>query len=92
MCRRLKLQRIDEQLSHLMKTAAGLAGASELTEETRALVSQRVELLALRKRVGRDGPLGAGNKVPAQQFDFAFVKARNCGESAGFAAGQGLFL
>jgi DNA primase len=66
-CRRLKLRRIDEQLSHLMKTAAGLAGASELTEETRALVSQRVELLALRKRVQEEmTPSAPGTKVPAQ--------------------------
>ncbi len=66
-CRRLKLRRIDEQLTHLMKTAATLAGASELTEETRALVSQRVELLALRKRVQEEmGPSAPGTKNTAQ--------------------------
>ena len=66
-CRRLKLRRIDEQLNHLMKTAAGLAGASELTEETRGLVSQRVELLALRKRVQEEmAPSAPGTKTPLQ--------------------------
>jgi DNA primase len=66
-CRRLKLRRIDEQLNHLMKTAVGLAGASELTEETRGLVSQRVELLALRKRVQEEmSPSGSGTKSPTQ--------------------------
>ena len=66
-CRRLKLRRIDEQLTHLMKTAATLAGASELTEETRALVSQRVELLALRKRVQEEmAPSAPGTKNTAQ--------------------------
>ncbi|MBF5042694.1 DNA primase [Aggregicoccus sp. 17bor-14] len=66
-CRRLKLRRIDEQLTHLRKTAATLAGASELTEETRALVSERVELLALRKRVQEEMvPSGTGTKSPMQ--------------------------
>jgi DNA primase len=50
-----------------MKTAASLAGASELTEETRALVSQRVELLALRKRVIEEmSPSAPGTKTTAQ--------------------------
>ncbi|MBI3183325.1 MAG: DNA primase [Myxococcales bacterium] len=50
-CRRLKIRRIDDQLSHIARVTASLAGASDLTDETRRLLSDRSELLALKRRV-----------------------------------------
>ncbi len=50
-CRKLKLRRIDEQLSFIAKVTGQTAGAHELTEDTRKLMGQRVELLALKKKV-----------------------------------------
>jgi DNA primase len=50
-CRRLKLRRIEEQLSYIAQVTAQLSGASELTEDTRRLLSERSELLALKRKV-----------------------------------------
>ncbi len=50
-CRKLKVRRIDEQLSFIAKVTGQTAGAHELTDETRRLMEQRVELLALKKKV-----------------------------------------
>jgi DNA primase len=50
-CRKLKLRRIEEQLSYIARVTASLEGASDLTEETRRLLTDRSELLALKRRV-----------------------------------------
>jgi DNA primase len=55
LCRKLKLRRIDEQLTHIQRVTRQLEGASELTEETRRLQGERVDLLALRKKVLSEG-------------------------------------
>lgn len=55
-CRKLKLKRIEVQLAHIARVVAGLQGASELTEETRRLLSERTELLALKRRVLEEVP------------------------------------
>lgn len=51
LARRLKLRRIDEQLLQIAKITGQVAGANELTEETRRLQAERIDLLALKKRV-----------------------------------------
>src|SRR5262249_15934141 len=48
--RRLKLRRIDEQLLQIAKITGQVPGASELTEETRRLQPERIDLLAPKKR------------------------------------------
>jgi DNA primase len=50
-CRKLKIRRIDEQLSHIARVTGQKVGASDLDEETRRLQSERIELLALRRKV-----------------------------------------
>ncbi|MBX5484205.1 MAG: DNA primase, partial [Myxococcaceae bacterium] len=50
-CRRLTLRRVDEQLAYIAKVTGRLQGASDLTEETRRLIEQRVELLELKKKL-----------------------------------------
>jgi DNA primase len=50
-CRKLKLRRIEEQLAYIAKVTGRLQGASELTDDTRRLIEQRVELLELKKRL-----------------------------------------
>lgn len=57
-CRKLKLRRVDEQLSYISKTTGQLTGSADLTEETKKLQEQRVELLALRRRVLEEAPSG----------------------------------
>ncbi len=52
--RRLKLRRIDEQLLQIARVTGQVAGANELTEETRRLQAERIDLLALKKRVIED--------------------------------------
>ncbi|MGO9831166.1 MAG: DNA primase [Myxococcaceae bacterium] len=59
LCRRLKLRRIDEALTHIARVTGEHASAHELDEETRRLQSERVELLGLRRRV-----LGEGRAQP----------------------------
>ena len=50
-CRRLKLRRVEEQLSWIAKVTGRLQGASELSDDTRRLIEQRVELLELKKKL-----------------------------------------
>ena len=50
-CRRLKLKRIDEQLSHIARVTSQVEGANELTDETRKLLTERSDLLALKRKV-----------------------------------------
>ncbi|HME89958.1 MAG TPA: DNA primase, partial [Myxococcaceae bacterium] len=65
-CRKLKVRRIDEQLAHIARITGQVPGASELTDETRRLQAERVELLALKRRVLEDGPFAlAGTKTTA---------------------------
>lgn len=54
-CRKLKVRRIDEQLSHIARLTAALNQASDLDDETRRLLSERGELLALKRRVLEEG-------------------------------------
>lgn len=55
LCKRLKLRRIDEALTHIARVTGQLSGAHELDEETRRLQAERVELLGLRRRVLSEG-------------------------------------
>ena len=55
LCRKLKLKRIDEQLTHIQRVTAQYADAAELPEEVRKLQAERAELLALRKKVLAEG-------------------------------------
>ena len=67
-CRKLKLRRIDEQLAHIARITGQIPGVSELTEETRRLQAERVELLALKKRVLEDlTVVAAGTKMTSQR-------------------------
>lgn len=50
-CRKLKLRRVEELLANIAKVTGRLQGASDLTEETRRLIEQRVELLELKKKL-----------------------------------------
>jgi DNA primase len=50
-CRKLKLRRVEERLSHIARETGKLAGAADLTEETRQLIEERIELLDLKKRL-----------------------------------------
>jgi DNA primase len=66
-CRKLMLRRIDEQLHYIEKATKQAPGAYDLTEETRRLLSQRIELLALKKRVQDElRPSAPGTKAPLQ--------------------------
>jgi DNA primase len=49
--KKLRLRRIEEQLSHIAKVTGQIALAGELTEETRRLQAERMELLALRRKI-----------------------------------------
>ncbi len=55
LCQKLKLKRIDEQLTHIQRVVGQLAGASDLPEEVQRLLAERIELLALRKKVLAEG-------------------------------------
>jgi DNA primase len=61
-CRKLKLKRIDEQLSHIAKLTGQAGATGELTEEIRRLQGERIDLLALKKRVLDELPSPPGNK------------------------------
>ncbi len=50
-CRRLMRRRVDEKLAWIARVTASLQGASELPEDARRLLEQRVELLGLRKKL-----------------------------------------
>ncbi len=66
-CRKLMLRRIDEQLGYIEKATKLAPGAYDLTEETRRLLSERIELLALKKRVLEELKPGVpGTKAPLQ--------------------------
>ena len=66
-CRKLMLRRIDEQLRYIEQATQQTPGAYDLTEETRRLQMQRIELLALKKRVKDElSPSGPGTKSPLQ--------------------------
>ncbi len=66
-CRKLMLRRIDEQLGYIEKATKQAPGAYDLTEETRRLLSERIELLALKKRVLEElKPAVPGTKAPMQ--------------------------
>ncbi len=66
-CRKLMLRRIDEQLGYIEKATKQAPGAYDLTEETRRLLSERIELLALKKRVLEElRPALPGTKAPMQ--------------------------
>jgi DNA primase len=61
------LRRIDEQLGNIEKATKQAPGAYDLTEETRRLLAQRIELLALKRRVQEElRPSGPGTKAPLQ--------------------------
>jgi hypothetical protein len=64
--KKLRLRRIDEQLSHIARSAQKLADADGLGEEIRRLQQERIELLSLRKRVLEGTLEPAGTKVPWQ--------------------------
>ncbi len=49
--RKLKLRRIDEQLSYIAHIAGQTQGVNDLSEETRKLQGERMDRLALRRRV-----------------------------------------
>lgn len=66
-CHQLVLRRIDDRLSYIKRATEQTPGSFDLTEETRQLLAERIELLALRKRVieeTRDA--AAGTKAPMQ--------------------------
>ncbi|WNG49276.1 DNA primase [Archangium minus] len=66
-CRNLILRRIREQLSYIERATRQTAGAHDLSEETRRLLAQRIELLALKKRVEEEiRPPPPGTKAPMQ--------------------------
>lgn len=50
-CHQLVLRRIDDRLSYIKRATEQTPGSFDLTEETRQLLAERIELLALRKRV-----------------------------------------
>jgi DNA primase len=51
LCRKLKLRRIDEQLSYIARAVGQVDGANDWSEETKRLQGERISLLALRKQV-----------------------------------------
>ena len=67
LCHKLKLRRIDEQLTHIARLTGQVANASELDEETRRLLAERAELLDLRKRVLAEAPGVSGGTKPTPQ-------------------------
>lgn len=66
-CRRLKVQRIEQQLTHIARLTANLAGANELTEETRRLLAERTDLLALKRKVLEETARAPGTNPTAGQ-------------------------
>jgi len=66
-CREIMVRRIDERLTYIKRATEQTPGAFDLTEETRQLLSERVELLALKKRVLEElKPASPGTKAPMQ--------------------------
>lgn len=50
-CRRLKLRAVEEQLQRITRETAGTPGASDLTEDARALLAARGQLLSLKREL-----------------------------------------
>ncbi|HEX8824183.1 MAG TPA: toprim domain-containing protein, partial [Archangium sp.] len=66
-CRAIMLQRIKQQLESIARATRQTAGASDLSEETKQLLAQRMELLSLKKRVEEEiRPSPPGTKAPMQ--------------------------
>jgi DNA primase len=66
-CRAIVLRRINQQLDYIKRTTSQTAGAADLSDETRRLLAQRIELLALKKRVEEEiRPPHPGTKAPMQ--------------------------
>ena len=67
LCRSIKLRRIKQQLDYIGRVTSQTAGAMDLSEETKQLFVQRMELLALEKRVKEETPSPPlGTKSPMQ--------------------------
>jgi DNA primase len=67
LCREIMVRRIDERLVYIKRATEQTPGAFDLTEETRQLLTERVELLALKKRVLEElKPASSGTKAPMQ--------------------------
>ncbi|MFP2927843.1 DNA primase [Pyxidicoccus sp. 3LG] len=67
-CREIMVRRIDERLAYIRRATEQTPGAFDLTEETRQLLTERVELLALKKRVLEElrPASSSGTKTPMQ--------------------------
>ncbi|GEN08525.1 DNA primase [Myxococcus fulvus] len=66
-CQEIMVRRINERLAYITRATEQTLGAFDLTEETRQLQAERVELLALKKRVLEElKPASAGTKAPMQ--------------------------
>ncbi|WP_224366153.1 DNA primase [Hyalangium versicolor] len=66
-CRTLTLRRVEEQLRYIEKATKQTPGASELTEETKRLLQERIALVALQKRIKEElRPSVPGTKAPLQ--------------------------
>ncbi|HEX5750095.1 MAG TPA: DNA primase [Archangium sp.] len=67
LCRAIMLRRINQQLDYIKRTTSQMTGAIDLSEETKQLLSQRIELLSLKKRVEEEiRPSPPGTKAPMQ--------------------------
>jgi DNA primase len=66
-CRAIMLRRIKQQLEFIERSTRQTAGAVDLSEETKQLMAQRMELLSLKKRVEEEiRPSPPGTKAPMQ--------------------------
>ncbi|HZH12902.1 MAG TPA: DNA primase [Archangium sp.] len=66
-CRAIMLRRINQQLDYIKRTTSQTSGALDLSEETKQLLTQRMELLSLKKRVEEEiRPSPPGTKAPMQ--------------------------
>ncbi len=66
-CRAIMLRRIKQQLEFIERSTRQTAGAVDLSEETKQLLAQRMELLSLKKRVEEEiRPSPPGTKAPMQ--------------------------
>jgi DNA primase len=67
LCRKVKLRRIDEQLTQIAVVTKQSHPSGELNDEVRQLQSDRVQLLALKRRVLEEtAPSSAGTKPSAE--------------------------
>jgi DNA primase len=66
-CRKLTLRRVEEQLRYIEKATKLTPGASDLTDETKQLLSERIALRTLKERILRElKPSAPGTKAPLQ--------------------------